>query len=72
MTPNQLALLIKVQARWRGMLARRKIKNAMYSGGMAGMHFEEGQQDYDNAKVQEIRADLGDFNYGNEPTQSGT
>jgi hypothetical protein len=51
MTPNQLALLIKVQARWRGMLARRKIKNAMYSGGMAGMHFEEGQQDYDNAKV---------------------
>jgi|TARA_B110000285_G_C14882599_1_gene494648 hypothetical protein len=47
-----LALIIKVQANFRGFLARKKIRGMQYNAGMGGFNYEDGQQDYDNQKVQ--------------------
>ena len=53
MSPQQLALLIKVQARIRGMIVRKRIKHMQYNAGMGGFVYQEGQaNDYDNPKVQ--------------------
>ena len=37
-----------------------------YNAGMGGFNYEDGQQDYDNQKVQQIRDELGDFDYDEE------
>jgi len=34
---------------------------------MGGYQYDENQQDYDNVKVQQIREELGDFDYDEEP-----
>ena len=47
-----MALIIKVQANFRGFLARKKIRGMQYNAGMGGFNYEDGQQDYDNQKVQ--------------------
>ena len=61
MTANQLALLIKVQANIRGFLTRKKIRTQQYNAGMGGFNYEDGQQDYDNPKVQ-VSANTQIFN----------
>ena len=63
-TPQQLVMIIKVQARIRGLLARRRVKTIKMNAGMGGYQYDgEVVQDYDNQKVQEIRNELGEFDY---------
>lgn len=69
-TASQLALLIKVQANVRGYLTRKRIRTMQYTAGMGGYNYNEDQQDYDNPKVQQIREELGEFDY-NENTNHG-
>ena len=56
MTPTQLAMLIKVQARIRGMLTRNKVRGMKSNGFMSNMRIigVDGQiiKNYDNEKVQ--------------------
>lgn len=52
MSPQQLALLIKVQANIRGYITRKRIRHMQYNAGMGDYVHEEGVQDYDNQKVQ--------------------
>jgi len=42
-TMKQLALIIRVQANFRGFLARKKIRAMQYHAGMGGFNYEEGQ-----------------------------
>ena len=60
-------MVIKVQARVRGFLTRKKITAFKVSAGFGVHNFygADGQilQNYDNPKVQEIRADLGEFDF---------
>lgn len=71
MTARQLALLIKIQANIRGFLTRKRIRAMQINAGM-GMggytYNDDGeiQQDYDNQKVQQIREELGEFDYDEE------
>ena len=65
-TMAQLALIVKVQSQFRGFLARKKIRAMQVNAGMDRFHYEEGQQDYDNEKVQQIRNELGEFDYDEE------
>lgn len=51
-TPKQLMYLIKVQARIRGFLTRKKIRNMHYNAGMGQYINDPELQDYDNPKVQ--------------------
>ena len=70
MTARQLALLIKVQARVRGLITRNKIRQSHGYGNMLndpdyGQMVEMGMgQEYENPKVQEISEKLGEFEYG--------
>lgn len=56
MTPQQLAMLIKVQARIRGMITRNKVRGVKNIGLMSNMRIVgvDGQiiKNYDNEKVQ--------------------
>ena len=57
MTASQLAMIIKVQAVFRGYLTRKRIRTMQYNAGMGMGGFvygEDGEihQDYDNPKVQ--------------------
>ena len=71
MSARQLALIIKVQARIRGMITRNKIRQSYGYGNMLN-NPDFGQtamgmpvsQDYENPKVQEISQKLGQFDYG--------
>mgnify|MGYP001088894396 FL=1 len=42
-TMQQLALIVKVQANFRGFLARKKIRGMQYNAGMGGYNYEDGQ-----------------------------
>jgi hypothetical protein len=67
--------LIKVQAVIRGYLVRKQIRMLHYEQGVYQMNEEyyHGQtdggahQNYDNDRVAQIRAELGEFNYDEEP-----
>jgi hypothetical protein len=48
LTMAELMLVIKVQARWRGMIARRKMKGQIYSAGMVDHDYDENNLNYDN------------------------
>lgn len=71
MTARQMALLIKIQANIRGYLTRKRIRTMQINAGigMGGYVYNEDgeiQQDYDNPKVQQIREELGEFDYDEE------
>ena len=51
MTPQQLALVIKVQANIRGFITRKKIMQMQYNAGMHGYVPDNEMNDYDNPKV---------------------
>lgn len=72
LTMEELALVIKIQARIRGFLTRKKISAFKVSAGFGAHNFygADGQilQNYDNPKVQEIRADLGEFDFNGNGT----
>jgi hypothetical protein len=76
LTLDEIALLIKVQSRVRGFLTRRKINTFKISVGFGtGTHNfygADGQilQNYDNPKVQEIRNELGEFDFSNIDNQT--
>ena len=48
LTMAELMLVIKVQARWRGMIARRKMKGQIYSAGMVDHDFDVNNLNYEN------------------------
>ena len=69
---RELALLVKVQAIWRGYLTRKRIRE----GGNTNFERdrfvgEDGEllNNYDNPKVKEIQNQLGDYNYGENPNR---
>lgn len=51
-TMEQLALIVKVQATMRGYLTRKRIRIMQMNAGMYQYDGQEGQEDYDNPKVQ--------------------
>ena len=67
LTMEQIALIIMVQAHIRGFLARKQVNLFRAGSGMGQHQFYniDGQilQNYDNPKVQEIRQELGDFDF---------
>ena len=67
---DKLALVIKIQARWRGYLARKRLR-IRGSEGMMNRPSYEGAANYDNPEVQNIRQELGDFDYGSDDTKLG-
>lgn len=73
--PNQIALIIKIQAAFRGYMARkyiRQIKESQYHHGFSYNHnvdnHGEPVYNYDNPDVINIRDQLGDFDFGDWPT----
>jgi hypothetical protein len=68
-TMKQLALIIKVQSRFRGFLTRKKARVTKYHAGMVGHNFVADQENYENEKVMEIRTMLGPFDFNNEGEQ---
>lgn len=64
---DKIAIIIKIQAIFRGVLTRRRVKQrhgfqAKTMGGIGFGHFD-GQPNYQNQRVQEIRSNLGPFQY---------
>ncbi len=70
---DKIALIIRIQALFRGMLTRRRIKQryGFVAKTMAGMGLYTGVINYDNERVQEIRANLGPFVYPEVTTSDG-
>ena len=70
---DKIALIIRIQALFRGVLTRRKIKQryGFVAKTMAGMGLYTGVINYDNERVQEIRANLGPFVYPEVTTSDG-
>lgn len=67
---EQLALIVKVQATIRGYLTRKKVRIAQMNMGMGAHYYDpevQVNEDYDNPKVQQIREELGEFDYDEEP-----
>lgn len=62
-----MAIIVKIQAMFRGVLTRRRVKqrHGFQAKTMAGLGYGnfEGQPNYQNQRVQEIRQNLGPFNY---------
>lgn len=62
---------MKIQSVFKGYMTRKYIKqikeNQQYFQGMSGFgQAIEGQEAYENPNVQQIRQELGDFDYGND------
>ena len=60
--------IIKIQALFRGVLARRRVKRqhgfvAKTMSQANAYIYGFGEQNYDNQKVQEIKRQCGDFKY---------
>jgi len=62
---DKIAIIIKIQALFRGVLTRRRIRQrtGFVAKTMAGMGVYTGEVNYDNARVREIRESLGPFVY---------
>ena len=57
-----------MQAAMRGWIARKRVqelRQQIFQPGM-GHYPQDGREDYDNVNVQEMRAQLGDFQYDDE------
>lgn len=71
--------IVKIQAHARGFLTRKAINeqlNAQDHGDTAGgainrPSYNQSDPNYMNADVQNIRAQLGDFDFGDEPEGLG-
>lgn len=72
---DKIAIIIKIQAIFRGVLTRRRVRQrhgfqAKTMGGLAFAQFD-GQANYQNQRVQEIRQSLGPFQYPNTTEKDG-
>lgn len=70
MTPNQMFLIVKFQARIRGMICRKKLKASPKYKNLFKNHVDNGQASYLNERVQEIRNQLGDYKFDPSPDPS--
>lgn len=75
---DKVALIVRIQAFFRGYKARKriaKLRNARGDGfnhGMPNVQLSpDGVQNYDNPDVLNIREQLGDFEFGSEPSYLG-
>lgn len=65
MSPHQMWLIVKFQARVRGMLTRNHLRRAPKFKDMFNRHsYYQGEPQYENEKVQQISAQVGEFDYG--------
>jgi hypothetical protein len=69
---DKVALIVKIQAFFRGYRARQRISKIRdqrgYHHGMPNVQMSpDGVQNYDNPDVIQIREQLGDFDFGQEP-----
>jgi hypothetical protein len=65
---EKMRLVVKLQALFRGAIARKQVKNthgfvARTFAGIRGLDGFNGETDYDNQRVQEIKQQLGPFVY---------
>ena len=61
---DKIAIIIRIQAMFRGVLTRRRVKqrHGFQAKTMSGLAFGViGQANYQNQRVQEIRESLGPF-----------
>jgi len=57
-------LIVKFQARVRGMLTRNKLRRSPGFRDLFNRYSYVGEPQYENEKVQQIRTQVGEFNYG--------
>ncbi len=62
---NKLAIIVRIQALFRGSIARREIKKIYGFQATPGMNqiSGSGEANYQNPTVMEIKRQLGPFNY---------
>jgi len=64
-TSREIWIVVRIQCAFRMWLAKRRVqhlRNELYNPGMMHMHNGAGD-DYENINVQDMRAQLGPFNY---------
>jgi hypothetical protein len=68
-----MAIIIRIQALFRGALARRRVaqRYGFRPKTMGGMGTYRGPDEYNNPKVQEIKARLGPFRYEGPTSNDG-
>ena len=70
LSPRQLLLIVKVQARFRGILTRKKLRTyPAFSNLFDRMHHNsrDKHKDYHSDKVASLLEQMGDFEYGKQP-----